>query len=479
VDEFARTKPPHLVLAHRPTQLVQTRRARHHISLWTYIPLLVALALRFASESTANLSFFVLAAYALAGRPQALRALALSWLLSSLNADLTPEAAYAAIGRYAVLSSAFLSMFIHGGLLKGSPTGRGALFTTVLLGLFLVLHSYFISPMVDVSILKAISWTVATTTIISAWSGLTQAERELAALELLWFLVFILLISLPLMATRLGYLRNVTGFQGILNHPQAFGPTMALLGSLLVARLLGERRATWNSFGLLGFCLFAVLASESRTAGLAILLAIPLAAVVASALAGLSIQTMLPGLRSPRLWTVIFTATFAGFVMAPVIADRIDLYITKSGRAEVGSVFEAYDLSRGRLIEGMKENIIERPFTGIGFGLASDPAIMQVNRDPVLGLPIGAPVEKGVLPLAILEEVGIPGALFVGTWLFIVIRSAGRAGITPLAVGLTALLLNFGEATLFSANGLGLLLLLFLGWGGASARRIRYPVRHD
>lgn len=37
------------------------------------------------------------------------------------------------------------------------------------------------------------------------------------------------LLSLPLLVHPLGYLRNGTGFQVILNHPQVFGPTMALL----------------------------------------------------------------------------------------------------------------------------------------------------------------------------------------------------------------------------------------------------------
>ncbi|RST85170.1 hypothetical protein EJC49_16970 [Aquibium carbonis] len=470
MDKFARPLPPHPAMAYPPPWLADRREVALRFSVWTYAPLLAALMLRIASGPTADLSYVALAAYALAGRPHALRALAMSWLFSMISTGIAPDAAYAAIGRYAVLGGAALSMLVHGGLFKGSPRGGGMVLATILLGLFLVLHSYFISPMVDVSVLKAVSWAVATTTILSAWTGLTPAERDRAARELFGFLVLVLLVSLPLLVLPLGYLRNGTGFQGVLNHPQAFGPTMALLGAWAAARLLGEPRPSWSSVGLLGLCLFAVLASEARTAGFAMVLGIAISMFAAPGFSGQPIRRLLPGLRSTRLWTAFFAALLAGLVLAPLIADRVGHYITKSGRAGSGSIFEVYDRSRGRLINQMTENIIKRPLTGNGFGIASEPALMQVKRDPILGLPIGASIEKGVLPLAIIEEVGISGALLVVTWFFSLMRNAGRGGIAPFAVGLTAIILNFGEATLFSAGGLGLLLLLLLGWGGTSAR---------
>ncbi|MDN2578974.1 hypothetical protein [Aquibium sp. ELW1220] len=470
MDKFARPMPPHAAMAYAPPWLAGRREARPRFSIWTYAPLLAALALRLASGPTADLSYLALAAYALAGRPHALRALAMSWLFSMISPGIAPDAAYAALGRYAVLGGAALSMLLHGGLFKGSPPGGGMVLATILLGLFLVLHSYFVSPMVDVSVLKAVSWAIAMAAILSAWTGLTPAERDRAAGELFGLLVLVLLVSLPLIALPIGYLRNGTGFQGILNHPQAFGPTMALLGAWAAARLLGERHPTWRSVILVGFCLFVVLASEARTAGVAMVLGIGLSVMAAPGFSGVSVRRLLPGLRSPRLWTAFFAALLAGLMLAPVIAQKFDHYITKSGRAEAGSLFQAYDQSRGRLIDKMTENIVKRPFTGSGFGIASEPALMIVRRDPILGLPVGASIEKGVLPLAIVEEVGIAGALLVGAWFFRLMRNAGRRGIAPFAVGLTAIILNFGEATLFSAGGLGLLLLLLLGWGGASAR---------
>ncbi len=74
-------------------------------------------------------------------------------------------------------------------------------------------------------------------------------------------------------------------------------------------------------------------------------------------------------------------------------------------------MLEAYDLSRGSLIDEMWQNITEHPLAGIGFGIGSDPSEMEIERDPVFRLPIGAPIEKGVLPIAVVEELGIIGAL--------------------------------------------------------------------
>ncbi len=127
-------------------------------------------------------------------------------------------------------------------------------------------------------------------------------------------------------------------------------------------------------------------------------------------------------------------------------------------------MLEAYDRSRGSLIAQMRENIYEHPWTGIGFGVASDPSTMLINHDPVFGLPVGASVEKGVAFVAIVEELGILGAALVGLWVFALLRGAARSGIAPFAVVLTILFLNMGESTFFSPGGFGLLSLLLLGW---------------
>jgi hypothetical protein len=163
--------------------------------------LLLVLVLRITSESTANLSFFLIAAWAMFGRVQAVQALSLVWLCSMLNSAVAPEASLAAVGRYAVFASAAISAFF-----ESTKTKRGSLMTlaTIFLGLALLVHSLFVSPIVDVSALKVISWSVVTATLFAAWSNVEIDERRTLEAQLFWGLVAILLLSLPMLVIATG-----------------------------------------------------------------------------------------------------------------------------------------------------------------------------------------------------------------------------------------------------------------------------------
>ena len=432
-----------------------------------------ALAMRILSTPTANLSFLVLAAYALLGRAQAVQALALSWLFSMINPGIAAEATQGAVGRYAVLLAAAASVFLRSWRFRNRIKVRPATLATLLLGLLFVAHSWFFSPMVDVSVLKAVSWALAMGTLIAAWAGLSADERETVAQFIFGGLVVVMLVSLPLLPLPVGYLRNGTGFQGVLNHPQAFGPTMALLGAWAAGHLLGVKRPPWLMVALAGTCLVLVVLSETRTAGLALIFGVGIAILLTPRLAGLPVRVALPGLRSKRTLSVVALALAGVVVAGAQLESVVTNFIAKSGRADATTLLDAYEGSRGKKIDEMWANITTKPLQGVGFGIASDPLEMDVERDPILGLPVSAAVEKGVLPVAVLEEVGLVGFLAVALWVFMLMRRSARGGLVPVTVGLTALLMNMGEATLFSPGGMGLLSLILLGWAFASSQARR------
>ena len=429
--------------------------------VWT-----IALAVRLGSEEFSGLSYLIVAAYALLGRAQVIHALMLSWLFTMLNPGLAPNPDAATVGRYAVLFAAAVSVVLHSDI-KGL---RLRVFTvaTILLGAFFIIHAVFFSPIIVVSVLKALSWTIAMVTIIAAWSGMTEAERLNVSRQVFIILAAILIISLPLALTTVGYLRNGTGFQGILNHPQAFGVTIALLGAWTIARLLGERRPRLSLMALALASGAAVLMSESRTAGLGMVLGIAVAVPLTSAFAGRSILKTAPGLGNAVNLALITGSLALCLLFVGEIVALIQEFISKSSRTNVGTLLEAYYRSRGVVIEPMLYNISEQPLTGIGFGIASSPSLMVVNRDPFFGLPVSASVEKGVMPLAVVEEVGVPGAILVLLWLFALFRSSSRGGLPAFTVCATVIALNFGEAVFFSPGGMGLLSLILVGWAYAS-----------
>ena len=111
---------------------------------------------------------------------------------------------------------------------------------TLLIGQFFVVPSFIISPIVDVSVFKVLSWTMVMTTLIAAWLGLGGVEREFLSRQIFGMLILVMPVSLPMLALPVGYLRNGTGFLGLLNHRQAFGPTMALLGAWSASQMFGH-----------------------------------------------------------------------------------------------------------------------------------------------------------------------------------------------------------------------------------------------
>lgn len=435
---------------------------------WTLDPVVVqvafvlcAVAMRIASTPSANLSFVLLGGYALLGRAQAIQALALSWLFSMLGAGVAAEATASAIGRYAVLAGAVASV-----LMRSVRMGRNfrigpVNLATLLLGALVLVHSVLFSAMVDVSVLKVVSWTLVMTTLTAAWLGLKAKERETTSRQIFGGLIVVMLLSLPLLASPLGYLRNETGFQGVLNHPQAFGPTMALLGAWAASRMFAEKRPPWLVLGLVPACFVLCVLSEARIAGLSLLIGVAISVVAAPLLYGRS-GSIMAGLHSDRVKLVVLLLLTLGMSFSSLVTERIQSFITK--RSDAVTVGEAYDNSRGYMLDRMLTNIYEKPLVGIGFGISSELWQMDVVRDEIFGLPVSAPVEKGVLPVAVLEELGLIGLFGVAVWIWQLLRRIARAGITPLCVSITSLLLNMGESTLFSPGGLGLLSLILLSW---------------
>jgi hypothetical protein len=422
--------------------------------------------MRLANQDAANLSYLVIACYALTGRQQVIQALALSWLFTMINPGLAPDASYAALLRYVVLSAGALSISFRGGIgyLKGFNLW------TVFLGGFIVMHALLFSPFPVVSLLKASSWTLAMGTLLLAWSALSAIERDDLVRWLFGFLVLVLLASLPLLAVpAIGFLRNGSGFQGILNHPQVIGPTMTLLCSFSVSSLLQKRNpSVW--LVVISICSFIlILLSEARTAGLSLIIGLPASVLLLSLIRQNPIGKVAPFLVNKRGSLFFLIVLVIGLFFATRVGEISSQFLSKSGRADVSGLFDAYQRSRSILYLAMLDNINQNPIEGIGFGVASVPGQMNIQTDPYFNLPIGASVEKGVLPVAITEELGIPGLLLVGAWAYILVKRSSSNGLSALSVSIVALILNLGEAVLFSPGGMGMLTLIFLSYSASGS----------
>lgn len=423
--------------------------------------LAVAIAVRFIPGAASGISYLILAGYALLGPVQAIEALCVSWFMTGVNPGLAGPLAFGA-GRFVTLAAATASVFGRNLNSEVRLIVRRPVLFTFLFGVFLILHSIFFSMVVDVSILKAVSWALAACVLISGWARLSQEEANRLIARILNGLTLLMVLSVPLLISPMGFLANGFGFQGLLNQPQLFGVVAGLLGAWRAMRMLVNQHPTWRDAVLALTCGVMAVLSESRTAAIGAAVGLVAAIGVTPFLTRRSLYRALPGLKSPRVHLIVTLGLlFLAFAWSSA-SGYVETFMTKRG--DFSSVEAAYVQSRGVLIEPMLENIQAHPATGIGFGVASLPHRRVADRDNFLGLPVSAAVEKGVAPVAVLEELGVVGSIVTALWLWMIGRRVVRNGAEEIVVVSTILALNLGESFVFSAGGTGLLVLVLIGW---------------
>lgn len=421
-----------------------------------------AIGLRLASSPTANAAYVLVAIYALLGPRQAIFSLYLCWLLNMVNHGIAPPAGFAAIARHAIIFAAFASAVIHLPRLHRGQL-RGLLPATIALCVFLVMHSLVFSFQPDVSMLKAVSFSMTVLALLICWAEIGDKERTIAGYFLFGSLGVIAFASIPFVALPAGYFRDGKGFQGVLVHPQNFGPTMAVLASVLVAKYLTDKKLALWTTGILGLSITWILLSRARIGGLAFVAGVVLGSASDMVRGWLSTSAASLRIRRVRLFYVIAASVIAAVAAGPWLAGRITEYVQKG--AETESLTETAMASRGMIIDTMLRNIESYPAAGIGFGVGSDLDYYAIVRDPFLGLPVMATVEKGVMPIAVVEETGFLGALVTYPWLLFLAVRAAKGGLVSSIVFWTVLATNIAEANFFSPGGQGMFQLIFATWG--------------
>ena len=417
--------------------------------------ILTAIAFRVLSEETAIIGYVLLAGYATTGRSQALYAFVVSWLFGALNPGVFPVVESGTVLRYLVVAGGVGSIVTQAAFARKWRRDR-IVRMTLLLGGFLVAHSILFSHQRDISILKAILWGVTMASIVVAWEDLSPGSRYVLARRVYRTLIFIAVVSIPLTAFAAGYFLNGRGFQGVLHHPQTFGIVMALLGAWAMPSLLADRRPGW-SLAVSALAVVMIVLSGARTGGFALAIGVSVMLIVRSR------GRLLPLIQYVVKARVVLLVVTVGSVLT--VTGGVLQYIEKRPevRMDRSTATELYVRSRGVLILPMIRNILQDPVVGIGFGVPSSRENVATT-DRLWGIPTSAPVEKGVMPLAVLEEVGVFGLGLVGIWLWMGFRRSVRNGPSAVAVIVTTLAVNLGESILFSPGGTGLLFMVAIGW---------------
>lgn len=432
----------------------------------------IAIALRCCPQPASTFSYVLVAAYAFTGRRQAIMAFFLIFFFTLINHGLGQPIALAALMRWVVTFSAALSVLIHGPAAGSNRSSRFLLFTTAAVPAIIVLHSIAFSSVADVSILKGLAFGLSLFSLMAAWSWETQTERQLTEIQVVTGLLAMAVLSIPLLFTSIGYMGHTKMFMGVLVHAQNFGPAMALLAVIFFAAWLTRKQLKLWTISVLALCGAWVFLSQARIAVFAFVGGIGLASMLYPLQRLVSLRSTEEKIRLRRVLLIGAACMAAAVLIGPTLFEKTDEFI-KKGRKDAESLSDTALASRGFLIEKMRWNIREKPSTGIGFGVPSDEEDRdRVTRDPILGLAISAPVEKGVMPVAAIEELGIPLASVLFLWMGYLGVRAARGGFLPLAVFLAAMLTNVAEATFFSPGAMGGLILILVTWAATSPDRL-------
>lgn len=435
--------------------------------------LVVIIAMHAISPAVSLVTFPALALWALRSPHHTIQSLFLLVLLLFLNPGLFPTAGIAL--RWLVIIAA-AGRVLGEVIYKRHPVFIEVRALSIFVGVAAVL-SAIASYAADVSLTKLGIFWLGAATILFAFR-LDDAPRGYWWSWLFTFFSGILVLGTPLHFFGVGRLVNGTGFQGIASHPQAYAALLAPFVAWLAARVLfhGERSRSMLLMLCLG--LAHVYLTEARTAVFAIILGAA-TLVISMVASGDPLKRAIAGKVALSRWTLVLAPFLivALILNASTLADAAMDFLKKRNVEETSAAPTAGDFeavarslpsSREALIEASFDNFKKSPLTGIGFGVASHRHEFVVNRLEPIGLPLGAPTEKGFLPSALLEETGLVGATFFLFLLVVLLKPIRQStDLSAEWMFYTTLFTTLGEMTIFSFGGLGTFVWLVLAMSRA------------
>jgi hypothetical protein len=394
---------------------------------------------------------------ALIGPGYALQALMIGTLIAYANP---------AIIKLAPEAGALLRVVLIVAILRVLPLMRAShlrlLWPIWLFGALSALTSYVTSPALSISIMKVITFTLAATVVVIAYGRLTP-ERQLRMQS--WMLTIgltvVALSALTLVRPSIA-LGGDRGLQGLMGQPQALGIFIApfaawsLTGVLLMRRQVG-RLELWVAIATA----LLIIMTRARTGAFAVMFAI---GVVFLGRLVSRRRAQQAGLGRPLL---VLSLSACVLLVAALATGQVGKFVTdfafKDTEKGQRNVYGAYYASRGGGVISEWHNFLASPWLGNGFGVYPD-GKFPAGVVEFAGIPISAPIEKGFLPTAILEEGGVVGASSLALLIIWLGRSAWRShDLRWRALFMACLAVNVGECVFLSPGGIGLIIWLLMG----------------
>lgn len=242
-------------------------------------------------------------------------------------------------------------------------------------------------------------------------------------------------------------------FCGITNQSQALAPIVSLCFAWVTCDMIFiEKRMRWPHISLMVLAIPLLYLTRSRVAILTLV----------SSLVVIYFYAMNKIRVFPEVRAVIKKGMFLfGFllILVAVVAElnnqTVSKWLRKSNDIEgdCRDFSEAFTQSRMGLVEQSMYEFERSPMFGSGFQVSEAHVSLMQHSD---GLILSAPIEKGLLPVMVLGETGVVGAICFGFFLvsFFVVATRRRLYVT-ISMFIILFMSNFGEATFFSLGGMG------------------------
>lgn len=315
------------------------------------------------------------------------------------------------------------------------------------------------SKALDISLLKIIAFFIGSLAIISLYNRMTVPQIRNVVIWVMALMSMVAFYSLLILPNKaIAYNLNDVGFQGILNHPQTLGPFLAPLTAFMIGRFVFEKNSmiSWKLI-VIGVLIMLILLTQARTSAVSVFLSVVMAAFFLG-VAPIKAKIVSKG----GFISKAIVGTIAILLVLAVYKPAQEMVMEFVFKRDSENIDEALS-SRAGGYSSQMDNFLESPIVGHGFGVYPG-AFPSKNVRYFMGIPISAAVEKGFLPTAVLEEVGIVG-MFAFIYLIVSLtRSALRtkdAGF--ICLYFSCLFINIGEAVFFAVGGMGIFYWSLIG----------------
>lgn len=255
-------------------------------------------------------------------------------------------------------------------------------------------------------------------------------------------------------------------FSGVAMHSQALAPMVACFNAwVLCDMLFVQKRFTKLHLVMLAIAPFLLYKTHSRTGLLAYVGATAMIVFIAIPKARMAAWFKR---KVMKMMYVVVTLLVMVSIVMEISNNTISSWLRKIDTAEVEyderGLMEAMTASRQDTNEQNLYDFRQNPLLGKGFQtMAWHAAAYQAGTISIWS----APVEKGVLPMMILGETGIVGAIVFAVFLLVFYGVCFSQRYAALMSTFTAVLVsNLGEAIFFSPSATGGIVLVEALVGG-------------